>query len=72
MESNWEQGALEKMFAQSTANKRQKVPEGEIKRPVVVEPEAKKVDKAAMRHFEEEKKDAEFVKPKAIAKDAFI
>jgi hypothetical protein len=52
--------------------KRQKVPQGEIKKPGQ-ETETKKVDKTnAIKHFEEEKKGAEFIKPKAIAKDAFI
>ena len=71
MESIWEQSALEKMFSQPTASKREKVADGEIKKPVQVT-ETNKVDKTAIKHFEEEKKGAEFVKPKAIAKDAFI
>ena len=60
------------MFSQPTNTKRQKLPQGEIKKPVQ-ETETKKVEKTmAIKHFEEEKKGAEFVKPKAIAKDAFI
>ena len=48
------------------------MPQGEIKKPGQ-ETETKKVDKTnAIKHFEEEKKGAEFIKPKAIAKDAFI
>ena len=58
------------MFSQPTTTKRQKLPQGEIKKPVQ---ETKKVEKTMeIKHFEEEKKGAEFVKPKAIAKDAFI
>lgn len=60
------------MFSQPTTNKRQKVPQGEIKKQVQ-ETETKKVEKKLkIKHYEEEKKGAEFVKPKAIAKDAFI
>jgi hypothetical protein len=48
------------------------VAQGELIKPVQ-DIETKKVDKTmAIKHFEEEKKGAEFVKPKAIAKDAFI
>jgi hypothetical protein len=48
------------------------VPQGEIKKPGQ-ETETKNEAKTnAIKHFEEEKKGAEFIKPKAIAKDAFI
>ncbi len=60
------------MLSQPTTNKRQKVPQGEIKKQAQ-ETETKKVEKKLeIKHYEEEKNGAEFVKPKAIAKDAFI
>jgi deoxyinosine 3'endonuclease (endonuclease V) len=71
MESIWNQNTVDKIFStQNQENKRQKISETSDKKVTHQKPK-QEVNQAAMKHFEEEKKGSEFLKPKTVAIDAF-